>query len=217
MPDIRHNIFNSRIKHLQEMGKTHSTIGHDILRDLWDIYKSNLWKTEEYNWITTDGEKVSERFETFGEFCEVAIRPFYDPADYFDKFYYVIDRVFRYVFLRIQQDDPILLPDGSPLTVEALIDADKWISKLIIISNAMEACETDNDIESLFNAGFEGGVEDVKETKDRISNNRVVVTIPYTERVLPDNHYTLLFEDIDEEQYQIIRKKMGRIIKVQLD
>src|SRR5688572_24513645 len=142
----RQGRFDQLVEDLQTIGTTQSKMGTDILRDLWEIYRLGLYSTESYNLIADNGEVSKERFETFPSFCNTAIREYYDPPEYFDKFKYVVDRVFVYVHRRIFDGDPILIPlTDTPLTVDLLIDTPGWIAKLIIISNKFEMCNTDKE------------------------------------------------------------------------
>ena len=210
--------FNNDVQHLRDLGTTHSNMGTEILKTLWDIYVDNLYTTEELTFITEEREVISQRFESFVELCDEAIRPFYDPPDYFDKFKWVVERVFRYVHLRCYEDDPIMIPfTDTPLTVELLLEEKGWISKLIVISNKMAACKNNEQMDSLFFAGFEGGVEDVVSVGNDIQNNRVPIKIPYIERPRNDGTYDLDFRHIDEEQYEVLKKRMGRILDLRFD
>jgi hypothetical protein len=218
MTTNRQERFDQLVEDLQTLGTTQSKMGTDILRDLWEIYRLGLYSTESYNLIADNGEVSKERFETFLAFCNTVVRGFYDPPEYFDKFKYVVDRVFRYVHMRYSDGDPIIIPlTSDPLTVDLLINTPGWIAKLIIISNKFEMCQTDEEIESLFFAGIEGDADDVKEAGDEIQDKRTPIRIDYVERVVADSRYTLLFEAIDQEQYDTLTKKMGKILIKHMD
>jgi hypothetical protein len=209
----RAELFQSITEELQEMGDTQSNLGVKILTDLWTIYQHSLYSSEEYTYVTEDREIISQRFETFVEFCDEVIRPHYDPADYFDKFKWVVERVFRYIYIREQQGDPIIIPlTDIALTVELLLETKGWISKLIIISNKIEMCQTDEEIEALFSAGFLGDVAAVKQAGEDIQDERIEIHIDFIERPLADRKYNLFFESITAEQYSLILRKMGKIL-----
>jgi hypothetical protein len=217
--NVRAEMFQNITERLQELGDTHTNIGSEILSSLWEIYKNSLWKTEEFVFAAEDMEVISLRFESFVEYCDEVIRTHFDPAEYFDKFKWVVDRVFRYLYLREQQDEPIIIPFSNPpqaLTVDLLLETKGWLSKLILISNKFEQCRDDADIERLFFAGIDGTVEEVRLTGEEIPNERIPIHIPYVERTNGSN-YNLFFENITEEQYDILRKKMGRILEVHFD
>ncbi len=220
MPNLidRAERFQFLTEELQAKGDTQSNIGTDILRMLWEIYKDGLYQTEEYIYETVDRELISQRFESFVEFCDEVVRSHFDPADYFDKFKWVVERVFRYIHIRMQDDDPIIIPfTETPLTVELILDTKGWISKLIILSNKIEMCTSDEQIEKLFFAAIDGTVEDVVQAGNDVQDDRIEIQIDYVERPVQDNRFTLIFDSIDEEQYAVIRKKMGKIIKRHMD
>lgn len=210
--------FNEDVTKLRDIGTTHSNMGSDILKTLWDIFKDNLYSTEEFVYVTDDREIIGQRFESFVELCDEAIRSFYDPADYFDKFKWVVERVFRYVHIRAYEGNPIIIPfTEEELTVERLLEQKGWISKLIIISNKIASCTTNEQVDSLFFAGFTEGVEEVIQAGNDIQNDRIPIRIPVIERPLANSRYTLEVRNIDEEQYDIIRRRMGKIFDYHLD
>lgn len=98
-----------------------------------------------------------------------------------------------------------------------LIETKGWISKLIIISNKIEQCQNDEQIEALFFAGFTGGVEDVIQIGNDQQDERIIIKIPYIERPLADDEYDLYFNHISAEMYNILVHKMGRLLERHFD
>jgi hypothetical protein len=209
MQQSRQQMFEENMNKLVQIGKDQSTIGRDILSGLWNIYKLSLWKTEQYN---------SQHYESFRAMTEFIGTSSYEDPDYFFDFSNIVERVFVYVNLRKISGEPVKNPlTGEIVTVDMLIEKKGWIGKLISISQGIEDCKDDDEIDELFDAAFKGTREDVKNKGNEMKEKRIPIKIPVNVSHNGDGSVSVMALNISPEQSQLLIKKLGQTIELHLD
>lgn len=205
----RQQLFVTLVSDLREAGETQSKLGTRILTNLWRIEKEALYKTETFKGTS---------FDSFRSMCEEVIAPSYENPDYLYDFVNIVDRVFSYLNIRIAGDDPLLNPQTEQVVSPEWCIAQKgWIGKLISISQSIENCKTDEEIEDLFYTAIGGTREDTKKKGEQIKNSHVPTKISMIQRFNGDESYTLITESISLDQVNLILHKLGSIVDLHLD
>lgn len=204
----RKDMFQANVNKLKEIGVAQSKTGVNILTNLWDIYRLGLYKTEEYG---------GRRFEDFRELCEEVIAPSYEDPDYFFDFTNIIERVFIYVHTRQQQEEPIKDENDKDVSVFDLITRKSWVGKLIAISQNIESCKTDEEVDQLFKTAFTGTRDDVRRKGGEIKEHNIPIKIPMLQRFNGDGSFTLMAMNINEQQVTLVLKKLGQTIELHFD
>lgn len=202
--------FASILSDLKEAGKSHSTLGDRILTDLWTIYSKGLYKTEDFNGVI---------YDSFRSMCEEEVAPSFEDPDYFYDFSNIVDRIFSYLQRRLADGDPIYHPkeEDTVITPEWCMAQKRWLGKLISISQSIESCKSDEEIESLFHVAITGTREDTKRKGESIRESHVPVKISMVQIFNGDGSYTLTTESISIEQVNMVLHKLGAIIDLHMD
>lgn len=193
------------INHLQELGQQHSTMGMEILEDLWELYSKQLFAHE-------------GTYETWQEFCETEIESAFENVEYIRDFETVVDRVFRYVHECWFNKEYIIHPNTKErISVQWLIEHKGWIGKLISISQKFPYLKEEAEKREIFNIALTGTRKAAEAYGESRQKNLVSITLPCLVRINLDDTKTLTLDELNEDQYNIFVAKLGKLLDIRLD
>lgn len=184
--------YQHSVEKLKFYGRASDRIGKHILLHLWKINRG-LYLMGNY-----------DKFEDF--VADQLTDSFASGSAYLRDLTLVTTRVFAYVEERCKAGNPVLDPDGIPLTVVRLIRSKNWLGRLVIISQYIQRADDEEDADNLFNLAFSLSRDELAKHLRALFNGRTPIRI---ERLIreTDDGYEVIFRNVDGDGLKLLHKQ----------